>query len=246
MASGADKKRKEREEPPSLSALKKRKKEKEEEKKDGEEKILASVPIFGEHQKKLVDGVEGCLVIPDFITEEEEKRLLKSLNQEEWMHPLKRRVQHYGYKYDYTSKKITKDDYLGLLPDWSSFLIPRFLENNLFLSAPDQLIVNEYEPGQGISPHIDRVQIFGPRIISVSLGSPTVMELISKEKTKKSLVLPRRSLLLLTGEARFKWKHGIPARQTDNVTDSISGKQMKIIRMKRVSLTFRNMILREE
>ena len=37
------------------------------------------------------------------------------------------------------------------------------------------MIVNEYEPGQGINPHIDNTNLFRDTIVSVSLGSPTIM-----------------------------------------------------------------------
>ncbi len=39
----------------------------------------------------------------------------------------------------------------------------------------DQLIVNEYQPGQGISPHIDNKTLFSDIIVSLSLGSNAVM-----------------------------------------------------------------------
>ena len=39
----------------------------------------------------------------------------------------------------------------------------------------DQLIVNEYQPGQGISPHIDNQTLFGDVVVSVSLSSNTIM-----------------------------------------------------------------------
>ena len=44
------------------------------------------------------------------------------------------------------------------------------------------MIVNEYEPGQGISPHIDNVKLFDAVVVSVSLGSECVMQFTQKEK----------------------------------------------------------------
>jgi len=49
----------------------------------------------------------------------------------------------------------------------------------------------------------------------------------------KHLVLPRRSLLIMTGEARYRWRHAILHRKTDK----IDGELVK--RQRRVSLTFR-------
>ena len=44
---------------------------------------------------------------------------------------------------------------------------------------PDQLIVNEYQPGQGISAHIDCEPCFKNTIVTVSLGSVYEMDFIS-------------------------------------------------------------------
>ncbi|MFN7226041.1 MAG: alpha-ketoglutarate-dependent dioxygenase AlkB [Holosporales bacterium] len=56
----------------------------------------------------------------------------------------------------------------------------------------------------------------------------------SQTAQKVSLFLPSRSLLLLQGDARYHWQHGIAKRKND-VVDGI-----KIQRGRRVSLTFRN------
>ena len=45
------------------------------------------------------------------------------------------------------------------------------------------------------------------------------------------------SLLVLSSEARYEWDHGIPTRKYDNYNNS------KIFRGRRVSLTFRKVIL---
>ena len=51
--------------------------------------------------------------------------------------------------------------------------------------------------------------------------------------------LEPRSLVVLKGEARYGWMHGIPARKNDDV----SGRTVR--RSRRVSLTFRKVILSE-
>jgi alkylated DNA repair dioxygenase AlkB len=40
---------------------------------------------------------------------------------------------------------------------------------------PDQLIVNEYIPGQGIGDHVDHTKLFGQEVVSISLLSDVVM-----------------------------------------------------------------------
>ncbi len=44
-----------------------------------------------------------------------------------------------------------------------------FTENFFPLAAYDQCTINEYQPGIGISRHVDTHDCFGPRIASVTL-----------------------------------------------------------------------------
>lgn len=53
---------------------------------------------------------------------------------------------------------------------------------------------------------------------------------------KKQLYLPPRSLLILSGEARYKWSHGISQRKLDKVDGEL------LHRARRISLTFRQVI----
>ena len=74
----------------------------------------------------------------------------------EWRDDLSRRVQHYGWRYDYKARAITPDMHIGALPDWLQQLAQRLHdETNLFDRVPEQVIVNEYLPGQGIAMHTD-------------------------------------------------------------------------------------------
>jgi len=137
------------------------------------------------------------------------------------------------------ARTVGNDAYLGLLPIWLSSLSKKLHDNGIFLSMPDQVIVNEYLPGQGIAAHIDWVPCFANTVASLSLGSPCIMD-FSNPKTdeKKSIFLEERSLVVLSGPARYEWQHAIPARKSD-VIDGI-----KTERARRISLTFRNVILK--
>jgi alkylated DNA repair dioxygenase AlkB len=81
--------------------------------------------------------------------------------------------------------------------------------------------------------HIDQAA-FGDRVASVSLGSTCVMQ-FSKAgaDSEEEILLEPRSLLLLSGEARWDWRHGIPAREVDR------WQAQERPRSRRVSLTFR-------
>lgn len=94
--------------------------------------------------------------------------------------------------------------------------------------------VNEYPSGVGLSPHIDTHSAFEGSIFSLSLAGPCTMEFrrysegvsvpgpvsgtdskvenpdSSSNFVRRAIYLPARSLLLLSGEARYAWHHYIP------------------------------------
>ncbi len=41
------------------------------------------------------------------------------------------------------------------IPEWLAQFLSSLAHDGYFERDPDQVIVNEYEPGQGISPHVD-------------------------------------------------------------------------------------------
>ena len=100
-------------------------------------------------------AIEGLRYVPDFVTVEQHGTLLREIDSHAWMTDLKRRVQHYGYRYDYRSRSVDYSMRIGELPRWATEIGRRLLAEEYITELPDQLIVNEYEPGQGISNHID-------------------------------------------------------------------------------------------
>jgi alkylated DNA repair dioxygenase AlkB len=199
--------------------------------------------LFDEPEAEAVPAytvIEGLRYVPDFVTLEEQDRLLRQIDAGEWRADLRRRVQHYGYRYDYKSRSVDYSMRLGELPPWAAELAGKLLAESYFNELPDQVIVNEYEPGQGISNHIDCEPCFTGVIASLSLGSECVMNFTNKES---GLVIPVLlepcSLVVLQGPARYEWMHGIPARKSDE----IAGRTLR--RSRRVSLTFRKVILNE-
>jgi alkylated DNA repair dioxygenase AlkB len=112
--------------------------------------------------------VPGLRYVPAYVPPEQERELLAAIDGALWLRDLKRRVQHHGYRYDYRARKVDRSDYLGPLPRWAQSLAERLLAEGFMPSPADQLIVNEHEPGQGISPHVDCRPCFGPVICSAS------------------------------------------------------------------------------
>lgn len=187
------------------------------------------------------DLIPGLFLVPGFISPEEESHLLKRIDEDyasEWRSDLARRVQHYGYRYDYKARRVDASMRLGPLPDFLRNLAKRLLQKNWFEQEPDQAIINEYLPGQGISAHVDCVPCFGPVVASLSLGSDCLMDFRRKADDElRSVILERRSLFVLTKDARFKWTHAIPGR----LTDKLDG--MTLERTRRLSITFRTVII---
>lgn len=109
-----------------------------------------------------------------------------------------------------------------LAPSTYTLLFPQSPADVLYPAR--QVIFNLYRPGDGISPHVDLLGRFGDGIIIVSLVSGIVMQFSHDDGASVaveplSLWLPSRSILVLEKEARYAWKHGIPARKQDFVEE---------------------------
>lgn len=188
--------------------------------------IAAKAPIL--------PSIDGLRYIPSYITAQAAKVLLDHIDAMPWLDVLKRRVQHYGYRYDYKARRITESSRLGPLPAFIQEIADRLHEGGLVPERPDQAIVNEYLPGQGISAHVDCEPCFGEAIVTLSLGSRCVMEFVNLDtKLREAILLEPCSVLVLQSEARHSWTHAITPKLSD------SG----IPRSRRVSLTFRRVIL---
>jgi alkylated DNA repair dioxygenase AlkB len=79
----------------------------------------------------------GIAYIDDFLSAEEEGSVAGRLDAGEWSTVLKRRVQHFGYLYDYKARTITKDAYLGKLPGWLEVLAERLVARASLEDMPD-------------------------------------------------------------------------------------------------------------
>ena len=173
--------------------------------------------------------VDGLAYVPDFISVDEEKALLYETGQGVWDETWLRRTQRFGLLYDGT--EVGDGQGTPGIPCWALPFCLRLVERGAFEALPNQIGVNEYLPGQGIAPHVDR---HGGPVASLSLGSGCVMDLVSLfDKPTVSFWLAPRSLVVIKGEARSAWKHGIARRQKDVING------MAYRRRRRVSITFR-------
>jgi alkylated DNA repair dioxygenase AlkB len=183
--------------------------------------------------------VPGLRYHRSFIGEERQRIMMDCIDSAPWMTDLRRRVQHYGWRYDYSSRFVSEDMRAAPLPKPMHDLAEELHERGWFSRPPDQVIVNEYQPGQGIAPHVDR-NCFGPTVATLSLGDSWPMEFTrvrryAAHEEQVKLVLNVGSILVLTGEARSTWMHGIAKRKTDGRASN------RRARRRRVSVTFRTM-----
>ncbi|XP_072515951.1 LOW QUALITY PROTEIN: tRNA (carboxymethyluridine(34)-5-O)-methyltransferase ALKBH8 [Salminus brasiliensis] len=170
----------------------------------------------------------GLSVVEEFVSVEEEAELLQAVDwtshpeeltvQRELKH---RRVKHYGYEFRYDNNNVDKDKPLpGGLPPECGAVLQKCLSEGHISVLPDQLTVNQYLSGQGIPPHVDTHSPFEDTILSLSLGAKTVMDFRHPDGRSVAVVLPGRSLLVMKGESRYLWTHGITPRKFDVVPAS--------------------------
>ncbi len=119
----------------------------------------------------------------------------------------------------------------------------------------NQLTINEYTPGQGIGSHVDTETAFDDGLLLITLGGGIVMEFrevlnidgddtvannedeFKPERRKKLMYLPPRSLVLLSGDARYKWEHMIVSRMTDTVNGKVVPRKLRVSLTLRTALT---------
>jgi len=184
-------------------------------------------------EKASVERIPGLIYVPDFLSETQERQIVAAIDDGPWRYDLKRRVQHYGWRYDYKAREIDMSMRLGPLPEWAMVLANRLKSEGYLPHLADQVIVNEYVGKQGISRHTDCTPCFDDGIAMLSLLES--WEMIFREDRRGSAikvhqVLEQRSVTIMAGEVRYQWTHEIPSRLTE---------PGGLKRRRRISVTFR-------
>jgi alkylated DNA repair dioxygenase AlkB len=137
----------------------------------------------------------------------------------------KRRVISFGWRYDFSGRRLQKADDI---PDY--LLLLRETAAAFGAMEPEEfehVLVTEYGPGAGIGWHRDKA-VFG-EVVGISLLSPCVFRMrreVSKKKwVRFNLVAEPRSAYYLSGPARFEWEHSIP--QMDALRYSITFRNLR-------------------
>jgi hypothetical protein len=167
------------------------------------------------------------------------KTVLALIDQQSWRTDIKRRTQHYGARYDYTTRHLIRDvppiDQCYGIVGIQRAITPIFhlLCDKYGISKVDgkypefdQIIVNEYLSNENITAHTD-AKHFGPIIMTVTFGDPA--EFIMKHGAETCSIMPWNGCIVaLCGDARTSWTH-----ETKKVTNPA---------FRRVSVTFRTII----
>ena len=154
--------------------------------------------------------IPGLFIYYDYLDSVGEQTLIDYIMSQPWPvllapggAPMKRKTQHYGYYYSYSAKSTSE-----VAPPITGPL--EVIRKNLAdtLGRPfNQIIINLYERNQGISAHIDKLD-YGDLIITISLAADTIMT-FSRDGVEVNIYLPRRSMVIMSGDARYKWYHAI-------------------------------------
>ena len=177
--------------------------------------------------------IPGLTYLKDYIRLEEEAALIGHIDTQPWSMELLRRRQWYGWSYD-DSPLGEADDYRPQpMPDWLRPLAERLARDGHLDGVAERALVNEYFPGQGIGAHKDRDIDHIRAVAIISLGSGIMMEFARLGEPTRCQYLQRRSLVIMRGEVRGKWTHGIVGRKSDKVGGVV------LPRERRLSLTYR-------
>lgn len=114
---------------------------------------------------------------------------------------------------NFKKRKLKQDNFTGL-PQFSKVLVERMWSMVPLLSDfhPVELCNLEYTPDRGssIDPHFDDFWVWGEHLVTLNLLSESSLTFSDSEYcTEVAVPMPRRSLIIVRGPARYKWKHAI-------------------------------------
>lgn len=188
------------------------------------------IELSCDHSSTLLD-FKGIEVIEDFVSPSEEVTLKQSIFETPFVDSQSgRRKQDFGPKVNFKKKKLRIGNFYGL-PAYSQELYKRMKTFPLLDNfEPVELCNLEYceERGAHIDPHFDDSWVWGERLVTLNLVSDSTLTFScdSKPGVLVQIPLKRRSLLIVSSDARYQWKHAIDP---------------SYIKGKRLAMTFREL-----
>ncbi|XP_042516217.1 alkylated DNA repair protein alkB homolog 8 [Macadamia integrifolia] len=202
-----------------------------------------------------IEEVNGLWLCREFLSPEQQSSLLSAIENEGWFtQPSHNQAMGFGNLplwatelSAYIREVVWLSKYVFECEDGQEYCP---LPSDLLWREPlfDQLIVNVYQPGEGICGHVDLMR-FDDGIAITSLESACVMhftrvkteDVECEERgdapiTKIPVYLNPGSLVLMWGEARYIWKHEINRKLGFQVWE-----EQEICQKKRTSITLRKL-----
>ncbi|KAF8665957.1 hypothetical protein HU200_054043 [Digitaria exilis] len=231
---------------------------------DSDSDELAGVSPGAGHGRwrwEAVAGIRGLWLCATFLTADEQARLLAAIQRGEFLvTATSSRAMRFGDlpswaielsalireaicvgHVDVDAEMTNEDEDVCPLPSDLLWREPFF----------DQMIANRYNPGEGICAHVDLMR-FDDGIAIVSLESACVMhfsqaeptgttldtlKLGDGEPTKVPVYLNPGSLVVMSGDARYLWKHEINRKPGAQLWD---GRELE--QHRRTSVTLRKLL----
>ena len=170
-------------------------------------------------------GIGGVAHVREWVSSEEEAELLRcadSAPPDGWTTLRGRRLQMFGGQ---PAMPMVHEP----LPAWVQSVCEQLVRAGVFPedSPPNHVLLNEYQPGQGIDAHKDG-PLYAARVAILSLGSHTAFEFLEEDTSSDvivrrplaSLLLPRRGLLVFEGDAYAHALHTV-SRATEDDTSAL-------------------------
>eukprot|EP00485_Elphidium_margaritaceum_P001322 CAMPEP_0202701092 /NCGR_PEP_ID=MMETSP1385-20130828/14195_1 /ASSEMBLY_ACC=CAM_ASM_000861 /TAXON_ID=933848 /ORGANISM="Elphidium margaritaceum" /LENGTH=384 /DNA_ID=CAMNT_0049358421 /DNA_START=16 /DNA_END=1167 /DNA_ORIENTATION=- len=159
--------------------------------------------------------ISGLFYVENYVTQQQHDSMVRIVNNNEWQKVETRVVQHYGYRgvcVDDEHASVSKIHRAPFheIPSEMQCVVQRVLRDDLFGIPSDcdmqQLTVDNFPSFGGLHARLENIHCFDEYIICVSLLSEVVMHFTHIEsKQTKQLLLRPRSVLVLSGDARYKW-----------------------------------------
>jgi alkylated DNA repair dioxygenase AlkB len=157
---------------------------------------------------------EGLQYAAEFISPEVERELIGQISAlplqpfQFGAYEGKRRVASFGFRYDYSLKRLQQAE---PMPSWLDPLIGMVERFGGPSTRIQQVLCTEYDTGVGIGWHRDKPHF--DRIFGLSLGSPCKFRFrraAGGKWQRYTLDAMPRSLYGMAGESRMVWEHSIP------------------------------------
>lgn len=129
-------------------------------------------------------------------------------------------LQDFGPKVNFKKKKVRIGSFSGLPPVSQKLVLRMQQEPCLAGFRPVEQCNLDYHPqrGSAIDPHLDDSWLWGEHLVTINMLANTTLTMSLEqglpklglaEEVQVAVQVPRRSLIVIYDEARYRWKHAI-------------------------------------